>query len=78
MQNLQYLPDDALKKDIQANNLDLAFVWTGDFLDMLYVDLDEGLDYDNKTYDIYIPDQTMAFVDSFVIPKKIKTRRFSS
>nr|WIF88326.1 hypothetical protein QOL21_07720 [Acholeplasma laidlawii] len=37
---------------------------------MLYVDLDEGLDYDNKTYDIYIPDQTMAFVDSFVIPKK--------
>lgn len=62
--------DDALKKDIQANNLDLAFVWTGDFLDMLYVDLDEGLDYDQKTYDIYIPDQTMAFVDSFVIPKK--------
>lgn len=64
--------DDALKKDIQANNLDLAFVWTGDFLDMLYVDLDEGLDYDKKQYDIYIPEQTMAFLDGFVIPKKAR------
>ncbi len=64
--------DDALKKDIQANNLDLAFVWTGDFLDMLYVDLDEGMDYDEKLYDIYIPDNTMAFLDGFVIPKKAR------
>lgn len=64
--------DDALKKDIQANNLDLAFVWTGDFLDMLYVDLDEGMDYDEKLYDIYIPDNTMAFLDAFVIPKKAR------
>ncbi len=64
--------DDALKKDIQANNLDLAFVWTGDFLDMLYVDLDEGLDYDDKTYDIYIPERTMAFLDGFVIPSKAR------
>ena len=64
--------DDALKKDIQANNLDLAFVWTGDFLDMLYVDLDEGLDYDEKTYDIFIPERTMAFLDGFVIPSKAR------
>lgn len=70
--NFSAYADDALKKDIQSNNLDLAFVWTGDFLDMLYVDLDEGLDYDSKTYDIYIPDETMAFLDGFVIPKKAR------
>ncbi|WP_025725531.1 ABC transporter substrate-binding protein [Acholeplasma granularum] len=68
--NFSVFADDALKKDIQANNLDLAFVWTGDFLDMLYVDLDNGLNYDEKTYDIYIPENTMAFVDGIVIPKK--------
>lgn len=64
--------DDALKKDIQANNLDLAYVWTGDFLDMLYADLDAGVAYDDMPYDIYIPDDTMAFVDAFVIPTKAR------
>ncbi|CDR31311.1 Spermidine/putrescine-binding periplasmic protein precursor [Acholeplasma oculi] len=70
--NFQVFADDALKKDIQANNLDLAFVWTGDFLDMLYVDLDEGMAYDEKLYDIYIPENTMAFMDAFVIPTKAR------
>ena len=60
--------DDQLKKSIAANNLDLAFVWTGDFLDMLYIDLDEGKSYEEINYDIFIPDNTIAFVDGFVIP----------
>ncbi|VEU82789.1 ABC transporter substrate-binding protein [Acholeplasma hippikon] len=64
--------DDQLKKDIQSNNLDLAYVWTGDFLDVLYVDLDEGMNYDEKLYDIYIPENTMAFMDAFVIPTKAR------
>lgn len=64
--------DDQLKKDIQSNNLDLAYVWTGDFLDVLYVDLDEGMDYNEKLYDIFIPENTMAFVDAFVIPTKAR------
>ncbi len=64
--------DDALKKDIQANNLDLAYVWTGDFLDMLYVDLEEGTSFKDMPYNIYIPNDTMSFVDSFVIPTKAR------
>ncbi len=64
--------DDQLKKSIAANNLDLAFVWTGDFLDMLYVDLGEGISYDEITYDIFIPDTTLAFMDAFVIPKNAR------
>ena len=60
--------DDQLKKSIAADNLDLAFVWTGDFLDMLYVDLGDGIAYDEVNYDIFVPDRTAAFVDAFVIP----------
>ncbi|MDD4194725.1 MAG: ABC transporter substrate-binding protein [Acholeplasmataceae bacterium] len=60
--------DDQLKKSIAADNLDLAFVWTGDFLDMLYVDLGDGVAYDEINYDIFVPDNTVAFVDAFVIP----------
>ena len=44
--NFTVWADDQLKKSIAANNLDLAFVWTGDFLDMLYVDLGDGIAYD--------------------------------
>lgn len=60
--------DDQLKKSIAADNLDLAFVWTGDFLDMFYVALSEGAAYDSVSYDIFIPDTTIAFMDAMVIP----------
>lgn len=60
--------DDQLKKSIAADNLDLAFVWTGDFLDMFYVALSEGEAYDSVSYNIFIPDTTLAFMDAFVIP----------
>lgn len=61
--------NDTLKKGIVANNLDLAFVYTGDYLDMLYTRLDEGAEFEDITFDIYIPDETIAFVDSLVMPK---------
>jgi spermidine/putrescine-binding protein len=61
--------DDQLKKDIQNDNLDLAFVWTGDFLDVFYTDLADGKAYDEIPYNIFIPDTTFAFMDAFVIPK---------
>jgi spermidine/putrescine-binding protein len=61
--------DDQLKKDIQNDNLDLAFVWTGDFLDVFYTDLADGKAYDEIPYNIFIPDTTLAFMDAFVIPK---------
>lgn len=63
---------DTLKKGIVANNLDLAFVYTGDFLDMLYTKIDDGYTLDEIDFDIYVPDDTIAFMDFLVIPKKAR------
>lgn len=63
---------DTLKKSIANGNLDLAFVYTGDFLDMLYIKLADGVSLEDVSFDIYIPDNTIAFMDSFVIPKKAR------
>jgi len=62
---------DTLKKGIAANNLDLAFVYTGDFLDMLYIKLETNR-LEDITFDIYIPEETIAFMDCFIIPKKTR------
>ncbi|CCV64659.1 putative ABC-type spermidine/putescine transport system, binding component [Alteracholeplasma palmae J233] len=70
--NINEWGTDTLKKGIASNNLDLAFVYTGDFLDMLYLKLDDGSKLDEITFDIHIPEQTIAFMDAFVIPKKAK------
>lgn len=63
---------DTLKKGIVANNLDMAFTYTGDFLDMLYTRLDAGDTLEDITFDIYVPQATIAFMDSLVIPKKAR------
>lgn len=63
---------DTLKKGISSGNRDLAFVYTGDFLDMLYIKLSDGVKREDITFDIYIPNQTIAFMDTFVIPKKAR------
>lgn len=63
---------DLLKKNIAGNNLDLAFMYTGDFLDMLYVKLEDGANLEDITFDIYIPENTIAFMDALVIPKKAR------
>lgn len=63
---------DTLKKGIAANNLDLAFLYTGDFLDTLYIKLDADPNIDNIQFDIHIPNNTIAFMDGFVIPKKAR------
>lgn len=63
---------DTLKKGVANGNLDLAFVYTGDFLDMLYIKLDDGNKLEDITFDIYIPDETIAFMDALVIPKKAR------
>jgi spermidine/putrescine-binding protein len=62
---------DTLKKGIVANNLDLAFVYTGDFLDMYYIKLETSTP-EEIMFDIYIPDDTIAFMDTFVIPQKAR------
>ena len=61
---------DTLKKNIIAHNLDLAYTWTGDMLDMLYMQLDDGKTLEEITFDLVIPDNTIAFMDCFVIPTK--------
>lgn len=66
---------DTLKKSVQKGDLDLAFVYTGDFLDMLYTEINDEenpKDINEINYDIYIPDDTIAFMDSFVIPKNAR------
>ena len=63
--------NDTLKRNIEANNLDMAFTYTGDYLDRLYIQMeDEGktLEEVRAIFDIYIPDTTLVFVDCVVIP----------
>lgn len=63
---------DTLKKSVAAGNLDLAFMWTGDFLDMLYTELEDSTDVNSLNFDIIIPDKTIAFMDNLVITKKAR------
>lgn len=63
---------DQLKKQIASNNLDLAFVYTGDFLDQLYIELQNGTLLEDIKFDIYIPEKTIAFMDNLVIPRRAR------
>jgi spermidine/putrescine-binding protein len=62
--------DDTLKRNVESNNLDLAFTYTGDYLDRLYIQLSEEktLEEVREEFDLYIPDTTMVFIDAMVIP----------
>ena len=88
---------DDIKKDIVAGNVDLGYMWTGDFLyyycenaakvvmeaylagDITIAEANEMINVitsDERVYkdyqigfDIYIPNDTVAFCDNFVIPK---------
>jgi len=66
--------DDMLKRDIEADNLDMAFTYTGDYLDRLYIQLDEGktLAEVRAEFDIFIPENTLVFIDAMVIPETAK------
>ena len=47
-------------------------MWTGDFLDMLYTELSDSTDLSSLSFDIIIPDNTVAFMDNLVITKKAR------
>ncbi|MFA6801403.1 MAG: extracellular solute-binding protein [Acholeplasmataceae bacterium] len=66
--------DDTLKRNIESANLDLAFTYTGDYLDRLYLQLDEGktIEEVQSDFNIYIPDNTLVFIDNLVIPNTSK------
>ncbi|MBI9010234.1 MAG: extracellular solute-binding protein [Tenericutes bacterium] len=65
---------DTLKRNVEADNLDMAFVYTGDYLDRMYIQLDEGrtLEEIQADFNIYIPETTMVFIDNMVIPNTSK------
>jgi len=63
---------DTLKKQIRDGALDVAYMYTGDFLDMFYSQINDEKDpktIEEITYDIYIPEDTIAFMDSMVLTK---------
>ncbi len=68
---------DTMKKSIAAGNLDLAFVWTGDCLDMLYSTLEDGTSYEDISFDIYIPHDTIAFMDNLVMTKAARHKELA-
>ncbi|MCU0105659.1 extracellular solute-binding protein [Acholeplasma vituli] len=66
--------DDSLKRNVEAGNLDMALVYTGDYLDRLYIQLEEGktLAQVQAQFNIYIPETTFVFSDMMVIPNTSK------
>lgn len=60
---------DTLKKGIESGNLDIAFAYTGDCLDMIYVKIEDGVALSDMNFDIYVPSNTILHMDSLVIPK---------
>ncbi len=68
--NFEEWGDDTLKRNVESDNLDMAFVYTGDYLDRLYIQLDEGktLAEVQAEFNIYIPETALVFLDNMVIP----------
>jgi spermidine/putrescine-binding protein len=66
--------DDSLKRNVEAGNLDMALVYTGDYLDRLYIQLEEGktLSQVQALFNIYVPSNTFVFIDAMVIPNTSK------
>ena len=64
---------DTLKRNVESDNLDMAYVYTGDYLDRMYIQLDDGrtLEEIQADFNIYIPETTMVFCDNMVIPNTV-------
>ena len=61
---------DDLKIDVSKGNIDVALVYTGDYFDVYYSDMESGNEANLKTYGIYSPeDHNNIFLDAMVIPK---------
>ena len=64
---------DELKHSIESHTLDIAFAYTGDCLDMVYLRfLDRGYTFEEIDFFTYAPTSTMAHIDSLVIPKNAR------
>ena len=63
---------DSLKHSIAAHNLDIAFAYTGDCIDMVYLSILDGNEFEDVEFYTYTPNLTMAHVDTLVIPKNAR------
>ncbi len=63
---------DSLKHGIASHNLDIAFAYTGDCLDMVYLSILDGNKLEDVEFYTYTPSVTMAHVDTLVIPKNAR------
>jgi spermidine/putrescine-binding protein len=64
---------DMLKKDVEAGNLDLAFLYVGDFFDTYLILTEDATTPEQAAQltshiGIFIPDTTIAFYDGMIIP----------
>ena len=60
---------DDLKIKVSSGNLDVALVYSGDFFDAYYADIESGLEDKAALYSIYAPtDHNNVFFDAMAIP----------
>ena len=60
---------DHLKHSIESHNIDLAFTYTGDCMDMGYLKIKDGVDYEDLEFNVFVPQNTIMHTDTLVIPK---------
>lgn len=66
---------DTLKKGIESHNLDIAFSYTGDCLDMVYLRILDGMTFEEivtTDFYTYTPSVTPAHIDTLVIPSNAR------
>ncbi|MDE7263547.1 MAG: extracellular solute-binding protein [Anaeroplasmataceae bacterium] len=67
--HFDYWGTDELKKNVSQGNLDVALVYSGDFFDAYYSDLEAGQEKNLENYSIYAPKaHNNVFFDALAIP----------
>lgn len=63
--NFSLFGEDSLKRKVIEGNLDLALVYSGDYLDEYYAAEEEGTEIN---FGYFVPEITNIWIDAFVIP----------
>jgi len=66
--NFNEFGNDQLKRNVAIGSLDMCFTQLGDFFDALYLVYDEGINTSDIKFNVCVPENTVAFFDSMVIP----------
>ena len=77
LMNMDYemFGDDNLKTNVVSGNLDVALVYSGDFLTAAYEAIEDGRTID---FGYYAPDTTNLWVDTIVIPKTSQNQELAN